>query len=181
MFAFFKTLAGGANLWFMIALFGIGFSAGTAVTYPLATWKERADWAAPMKQFADQRSADLLASEQARADDAASFTKAVSDVATKNKETQETISTMIENLGGLTNEIHNVRVKLITVPIGNCTFTDDADSLRASAYQAAIAVYLQGRTSETGEAGASDAKPSPASGPGKPRSAPSEGTGSKGN
>lgn len=180
MFAFLKTLAGGANIWFMAALFGIGFTAGGAATYPVATWKERATWTAPMKEFADARSADLQASEQARADDAGRFTKAVQEVAQKNEKTQSIVSEVLDNLGGLTNEIHSVRTKLITIPVGNCTFTADADSLRFAAYQASLAASGRRGTSEAGKAGGSNAKPDAASGPGKSGTAPAKGTGSKG-
>lgn len=187
MFAFLKTLAGGANIWFMAALFGIGFTAGGAATYPVATWKERAAWATvnaqhvnAMKEFADARSADLQASEQARADDAGRFTKAVQEVAQKNEKTQSIVSEVLDNLGGLTNEIHSVRTKLITIPVGNCTFTADADSLRFAAYQASLAASGRRGTSEAGKAGGSNAKPDAASGPGKSGTAPAKGTGSKG-
>lgn len=180
MFAFLKTLAGGANLWFMAALVGVGFAAGGAATYPVATWKERAAWTAPMKEFADSRTADLQASEQARSAEADRFTKAVQDVAEKNKTTQTIVSTVLDNLGGLTNEIHSVRTKLITIPVGNCTFTADADSLRFAAYQASLAASGAGRTSEAGKASGSDAKPDAAARPGKSGTAPAKGTGTKG-
>lgn len=187
MFAFLKTLAGGANIWFMAALVGVGFAAGGVVTYPVATWKERAAWAAAnaehanaMKEFADSRTADLQASEQARAAEADRFTKAVQDVAEKNKTTQTIVSTVLDNLGGLTNEIHSVRTKLITIPVGNCTFTADADSLRLAAYQASLAASGTGRASEAGKASGSDAKPDSATRPGKSGTAPAKGTGTKG-
>lgn len=130
MFGLIKGLMGSVNLWFLLAVAAAGFSAGAAVTYPLATWKERAQWTAPMKEFADARSADLAASEAARAAQALEFTQAVRDVALKNQNTQLIVSTVLDNIGGLKDEIGTVRARLLTLPVGSCVFTVDADSLR---------------------------------------------------
>lgn len=152
MFGLIKGLMGSVNLWFLLAVAAAGFSAGAAVTYPLATWKERAQWTAPMKEFADARSADLAASEAARAAQALEFTQAVRDVALKNQNTQLIVSTVLDNIGGLKDEIGTVRARLLTLPVGSCVFTVDADSLRGAAYKAARNASGESGAAEGGEA-----------------------------
>lgn len=170
--------------WAKLAVYGAVFLAGMAVSsfivYPVATMKERAAWAEPVKELADAQLAQNQAQSEAWIKETARLTRELTALTEKNSLTRASVSEVLTKIGGLNREISTVKAKIITVPVGNCSFTVDADLLRQLAYETAVGASRPSGNTKARQATGADEASGSASGSGKPGPAPLTGTGTEG-
>lgn len=137
MFGMIKTLAGGANIWFMVGLFAIGAAVGGGAGWTTATWKAEAAHGETWKKIAGEKKDDLDLSEENRKKDRQNWMDAVAEAKRQDGITADEAAKILRRLGVINNGIGELKVQAANLMLGTCNFGDDFDFVRHSAWLAA--------------------------------------------
>lgn len=160
MLALIKAAMGGAKLWLLLAIAGVGFVAGGAVTWKVASWSAKAEYADALKGCVGASKAALNEERTAHTAQLAEIDKSIAAVAEKDAVTNADVEVVLTKVGGIYNAMRALE-RSTNLAVGRCNLSADGDRLRDATYRAAFPSVGPAGTG-AGEAGGADDADAPA-------------------